>query len=487
MTKPLHVLIIEDCEDDALLLLRELQNGGYEPIYERVETPEDMRTALEQRNWDIIISDYVLPRFSGIDALSIYKEECLDMPFIIVSGNIGEDVAVDAMRAGAHDYIIKGNLKRLVPAVERELRETEMRRERSETEKAFVEQSRILETSFTHTLTPLVFLDKDFNFIRVNEAYAKACQRQVSEFRGHNHFEFYPNEENEEIFRRVVETKTPYQAIAKPFIFPDHPEWGVTYWDWTLVPVFDSEGEMDFLIYSLKDVTERKKAEEELSHSRELLRNLSMHLQSARENERTHIAREIHDELGQALTALKMDVAWLGKKYRDEEPLAEKTRSMLKLIDMTIKSVKRIAAELRPGLLDDLGLAAAIEWQAGEFEKRTGISCDVNISPKDVIIDRDRSTAVFRIFQEAMTNVARHAKATSVSISLEKDDNRITLCVEDNGKGITKKQINDPRAFGLIGIRERVHFLSGEVDIRGIPNKGTSLVITIPLGAGLDY
>ncbi len=136
--------------------------------------------------------------------------------------------------------------------------------ERKLVEETLTEQSRTLEAFFKHTITPLIFFDRNFNFIRVNEAYAKACQREISEFSGHNYFELYPHEENEAIFRRVVETKAPYLAIAKPFVFPEHPEWGVTYWDWTLVPIFDSNGEVDFLIFSLEDVTERKHAEEEI-------------------------------------------------------------------------------------------------------------------------------------------------------------------------------------------------------------------------------
>lgn len=136
------------------------------------------------------------------------------------------------------------------------------------------EKSRMLEAFFKHSLSPLVFLDKDFNFIRVNEAYARACNRDVSEFPGHNHFEFYPHKENEEIFKKVVETKAPFHAIAKPFIFPDHPEWGVTYWDWTLFPVLDDKGEVDFLVFSLEDVTDRKIAEEALQKSAEEIGDL---------------------------------------------------------------------------------------------------------------------------------------------------------------------------------------------------------------------
>ncbi|MGH7450206.1 MAG: PAS domain S-box protein [bacterium] len=184
----------------------------------------------------------------------------------------------------------------------------------------------------------------------------------------------------------------------------------------------------------------RKQAEQELRNSREQLRNLSTYLQSAREEERTHIAREIHDELGQTLTALKMDLSWVGKHLSaDCEPLHEKTKTMVKLVDTTIQTVQRISAELRPGLLDNLGLAAAIEWQAKEFRDRTGIACEVTCLPDDIVIDRERSTAIFRIFQEALTNVARHAEATRIVIKIRQETHTLLLKVRDNGKGITPR------------------------------------------------
>jgi len=228
--------------------------------------------------------------------------------------------------------------------------------------------------------------------------------------------------------------------------------------------------------------TSHRRTEEELKNSHEQLRNLSIHLQSVREEERTRIAREIHDQLGQALTALKIDFSWLNNRLpKNQKSLLEKIESMSKLVDMTIQMVRRISSELRPGILDDLGLAAAIEWQAEEFQDRTGIKCEIALEPEDIILDQDCSTTIFRIFQEAITNVVRHANATEVKISLEKEAGKLMLEVKDNGKGITEEQISDPKSFGLIGIRERAHFWGGEVVISGVRDKGPTVTVSIPL------
>ncbi len=234
--------------------------------------------------------------------------------------------------------------------------------------------------------------------------------------------------------------------------------------------------------HMVTDITERKQAEERLRTSREQLRSLSAHLESLREEERKNIAREIHDELGQMLTALKIDLSWLTNRLpKEQELLLEKTKSMYQLVDTAIQTVKRVSAELRPGALDDLGLAAAIEWQAGEFEKLTKIKCEFSSNPEDIVLDQDRSTAIFRIFQETLTNVVRHADATKVKANLKEEAGRIILRIRDNGKGIEKKQISDPKAFGLIGMRERAHFWGGELKITGTPGKETTVVVSIPL------
>lgn len=232
----------------------------------------------------------------------------------------------------------------------------------------------------------------------------------------------------------------------------------------------------------ITDITERKKAEMALGESREQLRNLAAHLQSIREEERASVAREIHDELGQALTALKMDLSWLDKKLPEEQsPLLKKTKSMSQLIDSTIQTVQRLSAELRPGLLDDLGLLAAMEWQAEEFQKRTGIACELSVSSQEINLDQERSTAIFRIFQETLTNISRHASATKAIVNLAEKGAQLELTIKDNGKGITEEKISDPNSLGLIGIQERVHFLGGDIDIKGIRNKGTTVTVSVPL------
>jgi len=230
------------------------------------------------------------------------------------------------------------------------------------------------------------------------------------------------------------------------------------------------------------DITERKLVEVAIKESEEQLRNLTTYLQKIGEVERTNIAREIHDELGLGLTVLKIDLSWLRKRLpKNEIQLHEKTDTMMQLIDKTIHTVKQISTDLRPGLLDDLGLAAAIEWQAEAFQQRTGIKCKIKIDPKDITFDRDRNTAIYRIVQETLTNVARHARATAVNVSLKQRNGQLELKVRDNGRGITEQELANPKSFGLIGIRERVKIFGGINIMKGVPGKGTTVTVRMPI------
>ena len=237
-----------------------------------------------------------------------------------------------------------------------------------------------------------------------------------------------------------------------------------------------------------KMLDEGKRAEEEIRKSRERLRNLSGRLQSLLEEERTRISREIHDELGQALTAIKLELSLIRRSLVSDglDEQVAKVQEIERGVIRIIRTVRKISTELRPGILDELGVAAAIEWMAKDFQNRTGIGCKVAIQGVDKIPDNVRATAIFRIVQEALTNVMRHAAASQVNVSLKKKDHTLVVEVRDNGIGIIEGRIIDSKSFGLIGIRERVQLLGGEAVICGKPGEGTMVRVTLPTGNGAN-
>ena len=227
---------------------------------------------------------------------------------------------------------------------------------------------------------------------------------------------------------------------------------------------------------------ERRRAEEQLQQSQERLRSLAGRLESVQEEERIRIAREVHDELGQELTGVKMELAFLRDQLAQSSPAAlTRVDSIVALVDSTMQSVRKIATELRPIVLDQLGLIPAIEWQAGEFQARTGIQCTLNIYLRTVALPIDRSTGVFRIFQEILTNVARHARASRVDISVQEYRGHLLLLVSDDGRGITDDEVSGSKSLGLLGMRERALLLGGETKIERNANQGTTVTVRIPL------
>ena len=224
----------------------------------------------------------------------------------------------------------------------------------------------------------------------------------------------------------------------------------------------------------------------ELGMSHNEIRNLSIHLESIREDERTGIARELHDELGQSLTALKLDLLWMKKRMSaDQKDLIQKTNSMLEIIHDTIGTVRKISSELRPGILDDLGLYAAIEWQANEIKKRSGINYVVNCNNhtihnlENILVENQYTIQVFRIFQEAMTNIVRHSSATKVEVTLQDKDGEFEMSISDNGIGIVPDKLQNSSSFGLLGMRERAYSCGGELNITKNNNGGTTVKLTI--------
>ncbi len=326
----------------------------------------------------------------------------------------------------------------------------------------------------------IAITDPDGKFIYINPAHERLFGRTLAEAQRMNYRDYYPPESLEILENTVA------PALAHGIgwegeldVFDVH---GRRFPLWERADtILDADGKLLFSFGIMHDISERKHAERELEQSRERLHALSQYLQSAREEERTQIAREIHDEFGQALTALKMDLAWMEKRLGPRQAeLTQKVRGMSALVDGTIQTVRRVATELRPGVLDNLGLVAAIEWQADEFQARTGLKCSLDLPEEISGLGRDQLTVLFRAFQEALTNVARHAEASEIQVGLHVGPSQISLVIQDNGKGILESQILDPKSLGLIGIRERIQTSGGSFEIIGQPKNGTTVRIQMP-------
>jgi two-component system sensor histidine kinase UhpB len=482
MNQALRILIVEDSEDDAVLVLEELRRGGYEIASRRVQTGPDFKTALAAQEWDIILADHSLPQFDAVSCLRLLHESGLDLPFLIVSGSISEEVAVATMQNGAHDCISKNGLARLVPAVGRELREARVRRERRSAEEDRSRLAAIVEYSDD----AIVAKNLKGTITSWNRGAERIFGYTEEEALGQPLTMLLPPEQLQEesrIFEQVKQGRS-FDHFETVRLRKDGSRIDVSV---TVSPILDADGRVIGASKIARDITARKQAEDELRASREQLRALAARLQSVREEERKRIARELHDELGQSLTGFKMDLVWLRNRLQandaplKREPLVEKIGMMAGLLDGVAGLMRKLCTELRPGVLDDLGLTAAMEWLAREYQNRTGIRCDLTLEAGELTVDPERSTALFRILQELLTNVARHAQATRVTVLLKGSPTHLLMEVEDNGRGIKEPEKAGAKSLGLVGLRERAFILGGGVQIEGMPGKGTRVRVTMPL------
>jgi PAS domain S-box-containing protein len=255
----------------------------------------------------------------------------------------------------------------------------------------------------------------------------------------------------------------------------------VIYCEWYNSVLKNDQGEVVTILSLTHDITERKEAEEKLNQSYHRIRSLSEHLQNIREEERKRISREIHDELGQQLTVMKLDVSWLIKRLSTaEETVNQKLGELKDLLDTTVVSVRRISSELRPSLLDDLGLTAAMEWHLKEFESRSGIQTSFNAPEEEWQLSDSVKTGLFRIFQESLTNVARHSEAKAVKVDFRRQNGHLVLQIKDNGKGFDKKETNEKKTLGILGMKERTASMGGNYEIESKPEKGTTVTVNLP-------
>jgi PAS domain S-box-containing protein len=314
-------------------------------------------------------------------------------------------------------------------------------------------------------------------FLRWNKNLETVSGYSGKEIAAMHALDFFYGEEAKLVENRIAEVFRNGEADVRASYYTKQKQ-KIPYYFNGRKAVFNGE---EFLIGMGIDISDQVEAEQKLRERTAEIQQLTAHLEKIQEEERARISREIHDELGQQLTGLKMDASWILKKISPEDkPVLDKISSMMLLIDETVKTVRRISSELRPGILDDLGLIPALEWQSQEFEKRTGIKTNFHSGAPYFNPERNLSTNIFRVYQEALTNIARHAQANSVETTLEKKEGSIILTVKDDGNGIDPQPASRKNSLGLIGMRERAMLFNGELLIKSEKQKGTSVILKIP-------
>ena len=324
------------------------------------------------------------------------------------------------------------------------------------------------------------FKDTEGKFQVVNQTFAHtAGKERPADLVGLDDFAIWPFEL---AANYIADDQEVIQTRQKKLVEEEIRQGGESHWFETYKsPVVDASGKVIGTTGFSCEITERRQFQDEQRRSREQLRALAAHVESVREQERVRIAREIHDELGQSLTCMGMDLAFLDKQIDpDNKEAAARVAALVELVKDTIRCVRRISSELRPSILDDLGLSAAIEWLAHDFEAHTQISCTIEV-PEDLSLPFELATPLFRVCQEALTNVTRHASASSVTIRLVCSSSHISITIKDNGRGITEDEIKRHGSLGLLGMKERIAILGGTLVVEGKPGEGTTLAIQIPL------
>jgi PAS domain S-box-containing protein len=351
---------------------------------------------------------------------------------------------------------------------------------RQQEREALRQKSELLQTIFDNIPVMISVFDPSGRLLLANREWQRVLGWTVEEAQRHDLLsQLYPDPAERcrarEIIRRGTREWSDFKTRSRGGRILDT--------SWTRIPLSGGTS-----IGFGQDISERKRTEERLRQSYEGLRALSARLRAAREEESARLAREVHDQVGQLLTALRLDVAWLERQLEPAGPaglsaageITGKLQAMSRLLDQAAEAVHRITSELRPGILDELGLEAAVEWYVEEFERRTGISCRLSSTMAGAALGPEQATALFRILQEALTNVARHAGATAVDIRLAVAPEGVTLEVADNGRGIPEDKVSDSRSIGLLGMRERARALEGEVVVRPLAAGGTMVEVNLP-------
>jgi PAS domain S-box-containing protein len=491
--RPARILIVDNERRNRQVLEGMLTPEGF--LLQTAASGEEALAIVAQQPPDLILLDILMPGMDGYQVAGTIKGNLAtkNIPIIIVTGLNDHDARIRGLDAGAEDFLTKPvdraelrvrvrNLLRLKAFGDyydtySHVLEGEVGSRTAE----LVESERLYRSTFDAAPIGIAHVGLDGQWLRVNQRLCDLLGYSREELQRMAVPELLQSEQGaaEAESLRQMAAGTRDRHLVDETRYRRHD--GRFMWARVNMSVHrDAEGQPQHFISVIEDITEMKRAELDLRASSEQLRSLAAHLLSVREDERARISREVHDELGQSLTAIHMDLAWLeGRLPRSNGQMLKRIRSTRQLADSMIQSIRRISTELRPAVLD-LGLAAAVEWQVQEFQARSGIQCTVRLLTREVV-PSNASTALFRIVQETLTNVARHANATRAEVVLQKQRDGLVLLIRDNGRGFDQADPSLAKSLGLLGMRERAAMLGGRVNVSSAPGNGTTVTAWIPL------
>jgi len=469
--------MLEDDVDDAELIQQVITRARLDGEFCLEQDRQGFIESLQTFKPDIILSDNLLPQFDATEALEITRQFSMHLPFILVTGTVSEEFAANVIRMGADDYILKDRPARLPTAIT-----AAITRRRSEA--AIKQSEEVRQLIMMSALDAIICIDPAGLVMTWNLQAEKLFGWKEEEMIGKRLSETIiperfreKHEKGLKNFRHSGKGRMLNTVLEVAGLHKSGREFPIEL-SITLVNQHGNE----FFCGFIRDISERKKAEQDILTMNEQLRTLSSHLQRIREEESTRISREIHDQLGQQLTVMKMDASWMTKRVKDvDRAMFERGEGLIKMMDETIKTVRRISEDLRPSLLDEMGLGPAIEYYLQEFGKSYGITTDVKGNFEGLELPDTTRSGLYRVVQEALTNVARHAQAKNVTVTFQKYDDRLVIIVQDDGVGFEIKDAVSKKTLGLLGMRERVAMMGGTYEITSFVGKGTTVSVSVPV------
>lgn len=488
MVQGLRILIVEDLASDAELMAYELRQAKLPFTYRRVENDVEFLQQLEEFHPDLILSDYHFPHFNGPAALALAQEHCPEVPFIFVSGAIGEEVAIDTLKRGATDYVLKERLSRLAPAVKRALREAADRRERRQAQEA-LRQSEQRYRLLVGSIPAVVYkgyADWSVDFI----------DNKIEDLTG------YPKEEFDSRRMKWRDLVLPEDipAIKKTFLLcleanrTFYREFRIRTKDGRILwlqdrgqVICDPQGKVDYVSGVFFDATETQLARQALQESERRLRFLTTQLLTAQEQERRRISMELHDELGQNLTVLKLQIRAMEQTLQEGErpDLKEGFQELRHYLDGVIENVRRLSRDLSPTILEDLGLESALKYLLEGVGKHLAVKHNMEVEDLNSLFPAETQIIIYRIFQECLNNIIKHAGACQVTVGVQRDGQAVSFTLEDDGAGFDQEKVSSrevgSRGLGLAALDERTRMLGGSCQIMSRPGQGTKVACTIPV------